>query len=204
MSTSSPPPHRLTLPSSSILDTLYEDEDIEDIVAITGSTAPDWLKRLTIPTNWQVLKLPDGPEQTSARIAVFGPLGNSEWQAADTVNVTGFTGWPSFYDVYHSADSVLRGLRSTDIVTRALPVPPIRWTAAMRSCGTAFVDDRRVWLQQSHYVASSEQPHASRLTVHTTLVDSTARERLAQNITQLTDEVYNGFLSALPEKRRAN
>jgi hypothetical protein len=204
VTTSSPPPRWQPLPSSSIVETLYEDEDIDDVVALTGPAAPEWLKQLTIPTNWHLLRLPDGPEQTLARIAVFGPLGNGEWQAADTINITGFTGWPTFYDVYHSADSALRGLRSTDIATRALPVPPIQWTAAMRSCGTALFGDRSVWLQQSHYVAGSDQPHASRLTVHTIVVDSALQEQLAENTTHLSDEVYHGFLSALSEERRAH
>jgi hypothetical protein len=203
VTTSSPPPRWQPLPSSSIVETLYEDEDIEDVVALTGPAAPEWLKQLTIPANWHLLRLPDGPDQALARIAVFGPLGNGEWQAADTINVTGFTGWPTFYDVYHSADSVLRGLRSTDIAIRALPVPPTQWAAAMRSCGTALFGDRSVWLQQSHYFAGSEQPHASRLTVHSILVDASCRERLAEDITQLSDEVYHGFLGALSEERHA-
>lgn len=203
VTTSSPQPRWQPLPSSSIVDALYEDEDIEDVVALTGATAPEWLKQLTVPTNWQLLGLSGGPEQKLARIAVFGPLGNGEWEAADTINVFGFTGWPTFYDVYRGADSVLRELDSTDIAVKALPVPPIQWTAAFRSSGTALFGDRSVWLQQSHYVAGSERPHASRLTVHSILVDSACRERLAENITQLSDEVYHGFLSALSEERCA-
>jgi hypothetical protein len=204
MTTSPPSPRWQPLPSSKIVDALYEDEDIDDVVALPGDAVPEWLKRLTIPTNWQLLGLPDGPEQAFARIAVFGPLGNGEWEAADTINVTGFTGWPTFYDVFHNADRMLRDLHSTGIAVKALPVPPFQWTAALRSSGTALIGDRSVWIQQSHYVAASEQPHASRLTVHSILVDSSCRERLAENITQLSDEVYHGFLNALSEERHAH
>jgi hypothetical protein len=203
MTTSSPSPRPQPLPPSSIFAALHEDEDIEDVVAMSGAAAPEWLRELTIPVNWQVLGLPQAPEQALARMAVFGPLGDGKWEAADTINVTGFTGWPTFYDVYHSADSVLRALHSTDITVKALPVPPIQWTAAVRSSGTALFGDQSVWLQQSHYVAGSEQPHASRLTVHTILVDSARQKQLADNIIQLSDEVYHGFLNALTKEQRS-
>jgi hypothetical protein len=203
MTTSSPSPRSQPLPPSSIFDALREDEDIEDVVAMSGAAAPEWLRQLKIPVNWQVLGLPQAPEQLLARMAVFGPLGDGKWEAADTINVTGFTGWPAFYDVYHSADSVLRALDSTDITVKALPVPRIQWTAAVRSSGTALFGDQSVWLQQSHYVAGSEQPHASRLTVHTILVDSARQEQLADNIIQLSDEVYHGFLNALTKEHRS-
>jgi hypothetical protein len=200
MTTSSPSPRSQPLPPSSIFDALREDEDIEDVVAMSGAAAPEWLRQLKIPVNWQVLGLPQAPEQSLARMAVFGPLGNGKWEGADTINVTGFTGWPYYYDVYHSADSVLRALHSTDITVKALPVPRIQWTAAVRSSGTALFGDQSVWLQQSHYVAGSEQPHASRLTVHTILIDSARQEQLADNIIQLSDEVYHGFLNALTKE----
>jgi hypothetical protein len=203
VTTSSPSPRWQPLPSSSIVDALYEDEDIEDIVALTGDAAPEWLRDLAIPTNWQLLGLPAGPEQALARMAVFGPLGNGEWEAADTINVTGFTGWPAFYDVYHSADSVLRALDSRHIAVKVLPVPPVQWTAAVRSSGTALLGDRSVWLQQSHYIAGSDEPRASRLTVHTILADSARQEQLAENIIQLSDEVYHSFLSTLTKERRS-
>ncbi len=202
MSTSSPSPRWRTLPSPSIVDSLHEDEDIEDVVVLSGAVAPEWLEQLSIPTNWQLLDLPANPGQALARIVVFGALGNGEWEAADMISVTGFTGWPAFYDVYRSADSVLRALDSTDIEVRALPVPPLQWTAAVRSSGTAIFGDRSVWLQQSHYIAGSERPQASRLIVHTILADSARQEQLADNIIHLSDQVYDGFLSTLTKERR--
>jgi hypothetical protein len=203
MTTSSPSPRWHHLPPSSIFDALREDEDIEDVVTLSGAAAPEWLRQLRIPAAWQVLGLPEVPERLLARMAVFGPLGKGKWEAADTINVTGFTGLPYFYDVYHSADSVLRALDSTDITVKALPVPRIQWTAVVRSSGRALFGDQSVWLQQSHYFAGSERPHASRLTVHTILVDSARQEQLADNIIQLSDEVYHGFLNALTKEHRS-
>jgi hypothetical protein len=203
MSTPPPSPRWSSLPSSSLVDALYEDEDIDDVVALSGAAAPEWLSQLSIPTNWQLLRLPEAPEQLPARMAVFGPLGNGEWQAADTIDVIGFTGWPTFYDVYRNGDGALRGLDSSDIVVKFLPVPPIQWTAAIRSSGTAHLGDRSVWIQQSHYVAGSAQPHASRLTVHSILVDSARRGELAEDVNQSSDAVYQGFINARVKEQSA-
>jgi hypothetical protein len=203
MSASSPSPGWRSLPSSSLVDALDEDEDIDDVVALSGAAAPEWLMQLSVPTNWQLFRLPETLEQAPARMAVFGPLGNGEWQAADTINVVGFTGWPTFYDVYRNADRALRGLDSRDIAVKVLPVPPIQWTAAVRSVGVALVSDRSVWIQQTNYVAGSDLPHASRLTVHTILVDSARREQLAEDINQSSDAVYQGFINARVKEQSA-
>ncbi|ORW17219.1 hypothetical protein [Mycobacterium palustre] len=79
---------------------LMEDEDIEDVVALSATDLPAWLERLSIPAGWQRLELPDRPEPRVARIAVSGSLGNGEWDAAETVGVFGYTGWPVFSDVF--------------------------------------------------------------------------------------------------------
>jgi hypothetical protein len=203
MSASSPSPRWRPLPSSSVVDALYEDEDIENVVALTGAEIPEWLQRLSIPVNWELVGLPDVPDQLIARMAVCGPLGNGEWEAADTISVFGYTGWPAFYDVFHNADRTLRGLNATGIAVRVLPVPQIQWTAAVRSSGIALIGDRSVWIQQSNYVTGSEQPHAGRLIVHSLFVDTACRDRLAEDIVQLSSGVYQGFVNALSNEHRA-
>ncbi|MBV8182745.1 MAG: hypothetical protein JO045_28930 [Mycobacterium sp.] len=197
MSTSSPSPRWRPIPSSSIVDVLYEDEDIEDVVALSGAAAPEWVQRSSIPMNWQLVRLPDASDQRTARMAVCGPLGDGEWEAAETISVIGFTGWPAFYEVFRNADRTLRGLNATEITVRVLPVPEIQWAAAVRSSGTAVIGDRSVWIQQSNYVAGSERPRAGRLIVHSLFVDSACRDRLADDITQLSDAVYQEYVAAL-------
>lgn len=197
MSTSSPSPQRRPLPSSSLVDVLYEDEDIVDIVALSGASAPEWLQRLSVPMNWQLVGLPDVPDQRTARMAVCGPLGKGEWEAADTISVFGFTGWPAFYDVFRNADRTLRGLNASAIAVQVLPVPAIQWVAAVRSSGTAVIGDRSVWIQQTNYVAGSEEPQAGRLIVHSVFIDAACRGRLAEDVTRLSDSIYQGFVAAL-------
>jgi hypothetical protein len=196
MSASSPSPRWRPLPTSSLVDTLREDKDIDDIDALSGAEIPEWLQRLSIPTNWQLLGLPDIPDQQVARMAVCGPLGNGEWEAAETISVFGYTGWPTFYDVLHNADCTLRDLNATGIAVQVLPVPPIPWTAAVHSRGIALIGDRSVWVQLSNYVAGSEQPHAGRLIVHSLFVDTECVPRLIQDVIQLSDAVYQGFIAA--------
>jgi hypothetical protein len=197
MTTSSPSQRWQPLPASSLLEALAEDEEIEDVVALSAADVPQWVQRLSIPTGWQSLDLPDNPEPPLARIAVQGSLGDGEWEAADTISVFGYTGWPVFYEVVHNADGMLRGLNATHIVFKALPVPSIQLTAAVRGSGTATIRGRRVWIQQSTYVAGSEQPHASRLIVHSLLVDAASRARLSADVAELSDTVYQGFVAAL-------
>jgi hypothetical protein len=201
MSASPPSPHWQPLPPSALVDVLREDEDIGDVVPLPRPEAPEWLQRLRVPIDWQLIELPDGADPPLTRMAVCGPLGNGEWEAADTISVFGYTGWPVFYDVFHNADRTLRGLNANDIAVRVLPVPPVQWAAALRCSGMASIGDRSVWMQQSSFVAGSEMPHASRLIVHSLFVDTTCRARLAEDVTQLSDAVYEGFVAALNEHR---
>ncbi|WP_156748059.1 hypothetical protein [Mycobacterium sp. E3198] len=197
MSALSPSPRWRPLPSSPLVDALREDEEIEDVVALSGAEVPEWVQRLSLPVNWELLELPDVPDQAICRMAVCGPRGNGEWDAADTISLFGYTGWPTFYDVLHNADGTLRALNGTEIAVQVLPVPPIQWTAAVRSSGVALIGERSVWVQVTNYVAGSEQPHAGRLIVHSVYLDTPSRARLAEDVTQLSDAVYQGFVAAL-------
>jgi hypothetical protein len=73
----------------------------------------------------------------------------------------------------------------------------------VRSSGIALIGDRSVWIQQSNYVTGSEQPHAGRLIVHSLFVDTACRDRLAEDIVQLSNGVYQGFVNALSNEHRA-
>jgi hypothetical protein len=200
MSAPSPSQNWPRIPFSSLVDVLVEDDEIEDVVALSGGEIPEWLRRLSIPMTWELIELPDAPDHVTMRRAVCGPRGNGQWDAAETINVFGYTGWPVFYDVLHNADRMLRSLRATGIATKVLPIPPLQWTAAVRSSGIALVDDRSVWLQQSNYVVGSEQAHAGRLIVQTLFVDTPYRDRLAQDVNQLSSDLYQGFVNAVSDE----
>lgn len=197
MRVSSTGPIRESLPPS-LVDALIEDEYIDDVVALPGVQVPGWLKLLGVRPGWELRPLPDNGNLPWARVAVTGHRGGGEWDAAETISVFGYTGRPLFSDVFHNADRMLRGMNATDIAVKVLPVPPIQWTAAVRSIGIANLGDQSVWIQQSNYVAGSEQPHAGRLFVHSLFVDTACRDRLSDDIGALSDAVYQGFVATLP------
>jgi hypothetical protein len=201
MSASSPSQRWQRLPTSSLVDVLTKDDDIEDVVAFSAADLPEWLAGVSLPVGWQRLEIPEQPEPPVARIAAYGSRGDGDWEAAETISVFGYTGWPVFYDVFHNADRTLRGLNAAGIAVKVLTVPRIQRAAAIRCTGTAVIGDRSVWVQQSHYVSGSEQPHASRLIVHSLFVETAYRARLTDDITRLSDAVYQGFIGALVEER---
>lgn len=194
---------RAMAPASSLIEVLNEDEDIEDVVPLSGQEVPDWLRRLSVPIGWHLIEIRNDSDPPLTRMVVHGPRGRGEWAAAETISVFGYTGWLTFYDVLHNADGTLHGLKATNITVQVLPVPPIQWTAAVRSSGIAVIGERSVWIQESNYVAGSEQPHEGRLIVHRLLVDTTRRAQLARDLTQLSDAAYTGFVAALPNQRSA-
>jgi hypothetical protein len=200
--TASPPPQPLPLTASSLVDVLFADEEITDIGALTGAQVPEWLQQLNTPQDWQLVKLSDNPEVPLARMAVHGPHTDGGWEAADTASMFGYTGWPMFYEVLRHADRTLLDLGAVDIVTKVLPIPPVQWAAALRSTGTAIIGGRRVWVQQSNFVAGSEQPNAGRLIVHSVFVDAASRARLARDTIQMSDAVYHGFVATLSNQQR--
>jgi hypothetical protein len=134
-------------------------------------------------------------------MAVLGPRADGGWEAAETISVFSYTGWPTVDQVFRNAASTLRALGASDIVTKVLPVPPTQWAAALRSTATALVGERRVWVQQSNFVDGSEQQNAGRLTVHSVFVDPSCRDRLAEDIAQQSGAVYEGFVAALNKQR---
>ncbi|MCV6968246.1 hypothetical protein AWB93_02990 [Mycobacterium bohemicum] len=178
---------------------LIEDEYIDDVAALPAVEIPEWLKRLGVPRGWELSPPADGTSAPWALVAVTGPRGSGEWDAAETISVFGYTGRPLFSDVFHNADRMLRGMNASDIAVKVLPIPPVQWTAAVRSSGIAHVRDRSVWVQQSNYVAGSDQPHAGRLIVHSLFVETASQARLSDDIREASDAVYEGFVAGLAD-----
>lgn len=193
--------------ASSMKGLLTENEwtEIEDVVALSGDRLPEWLQRLGFPQSWHPVTLPDHVEVPLARAAVHGKRGDGGWEAAETISVFGYTGWPMFSDVVEKSADALRALGASGVVTKMLPVPPRRWTAAVRSTGIALIDGRPVWakesnsawVQQSSYVAGSDDPHAGRLIVHSLFIGPRYRAGLSEEIAHLSEAVYQGFIGAL-------
>jgi hypothetical protein len=99
-----------------------------------------------------------------------------------------------------NAGGTLGALDAVDINTIVLSVPPVQWVAALRSSGTARIGGRPVWVQQSNFVAGSEERHAGRLIVQSIFVEDSHHAELAPEIAKLSDSVYHGFVASIRDK----
>jgi hypothetical protein len=182
--------------ASSLLDALADEfYGVNDLVALTAANTPGWIHQLAAPPHWHQLDLSDGETATvaPARTLVWGPRSDGGWDAADTVEVYGYTGLPSFGDVLDSTARSLRDLDAHDLFTHMVAVPAIRGVAAERSTGVVAMDDRRIWIQLTNYVAGSSEPHAGRLIVHSLYVAESFRHQLVNDIAVLTGTVQDTF-----------
>lgn len=182
---------------SPLVDALLADEGIDGLGARVGDQVPGWLQRSTVPEGWRLVGLADHPGVPLARLVLRGPLDDGEWEGTETISVFGYTGRPMFYDVFSNAAGALRNMGATNIVTSVLSIPPAQGAAALRSRGAALTGDRRVWAQQSTYVAGSDQPQSGRLIVHSLFVDARCWARLAEDIMLMSNAVHQGFVAAL-------
>lgn len=195
--------------ASSMAEVLEFEEDngfeIKDVIALAGDRVPDWLRRLGIPQGWELMPQSDEAEVPLARVAVQGPRDDGGWEATETISIFEYTGWPEFLDVLHKSAGTLRALSVANIVTKVLPVPSRRWTAAVRSSGVALIGGKpiwapngnAVWVQQTTFAEGSLEPHAGRLIVHSVFVDAVCRARLGADVAQLSDAVYQGFIASI-------
>lgn len=181
--------------ASSLLDALADRVyGVDDLVALAGSNTPDWVRELAAPPQWHQVDLPAAPTGVApARTLVWGPRADGGCDAADTVEVYGYTGLPSFGDVFNSTARSLRDLDVQDLRTRMLAVPAIAGVAAERSTGLVTMDERRIWIQLSNYVAGSSAPHSGRLIVHSLYVVERFHHQLNDDIAVLTATIQDTF-----------
>lgn len=182
--------------ASSLLDNLADESfGVKDLVALTGEHTPGWVHQLAVPPNWQRVDIPDTAPASlrPARTLARGPRADGGWEATDTVEVYGYTGFPLFGDVYNSTARTLRDLDAHDLQTRMLAVPAGPGVAAERSTALLEVEGRQVWIQLTNYVAGSDVPHAGRLIVHSLYIAGPVHLRLIDDIAVLTDTVHQMF-----------
>jgi hypothetical protein len=155
------------------------------------------------PPHWRPVEFPDAEPTlvAPARTLVWGERSDGGWDAADIVEVYGYTGLPSFGDVLGSTARSLRDLDAHDLHTRMVAVPAISGVAAERSTGLVAVDGRRIWMQLTNYVAGSDVAHSGRLIVHSLYVAERFHHQLANDIALLTGTVQDAF-TALATARR--
>lgn len=185
--------------AASLLEALADElRGVDDLAALTGPHTPHWVGGLAVPPHWHHLTLSDEQALMSpARVLGWRPRPDHGWEATDTVEVYSYTGIPVFDDVFRSTARTLRDLDALDLQTRLLAMPARTGVLAERSTALVAVEGRPIWIQLTHYVAGSEQPHAGRLIVHTLSVAEHYHRDLGGDIAVLTASVYNTVTSVL-------
>ena len=177
---------------------------VDDLVALTGTHTPGWVHQLPVPAHWQRLNLTD-PESVvaPAQMLVWRARPDGGWEATDTLQVYGYTGIPSFGDVWGSTARSLADLDAHDVRTGLVAVPSLPGVAAERSTAVLTVAGRRIWTQLTNYVAGSTTPHAGRLVVHSLNV-AAGHPELADDLTTLTRSVEETFASLVEAEAAAS
>lgn len=188
---------RWAVASSLVASLADEDFGVEDLVALTGVDTPAWVHRLAVPPHWQRVDVPDAESVVApARLLVWGPRPDGGWDAADTVQVYGYTGIPAFGDVLDSTARSLRDLNVRELRTGLVAMPSVPGVAAERSTAVMTIEGRRIWTQLTNYVAGSTERHAGRLIVHSLAV-AAGHPELAADLTALTRSVQDAVTASL-------
>ncbi len=169
---------------------------VDDFAHLGANDQSGWLKRLQIPDGWRIAQL-EGGDAAPARIAVRGARSSGGWDGSETITIFGFTGIFPIALVYSNIDCTLRALDAADITTRVLTAPPTPGVVAVRASGYLSAAGLQVWAQYSTYITGSEQLGAGRLIAHSVFVESGCRTKLAEDVTQLSDAVHQGFVASI-------
>lgn len=89
----------------------------------------------------------------------------------------------------------LRASIAEAITTRTLMTPQVPRATAVRSSGYFATAGLWIWAQYSTYVASSTRTDQGRLIQHSVFIESGCQARLSDNVTQLSDAIYQTFLA---------
>lgn len=109
----------------------------------------------------------------------------------------GFTGEPPDAVVRDNADRTLRDLDAEDIQTSTPLASLVPGVTAVRAKGYVVAAGRRVWAQYSTYVVGSTTPSKGRLIQQTILTGADCRDRLAEDIACLSNDLQQALLKAI-------
>lgn len=169
---------------------------VNDFTAVDPEILPEWLDGLGVPAGWRLADLEGGGAQPS-RIAVHTPSGSDRGLGCETIGIFRFTGIPPVDVVRDNADCTLRALHSDNISTQDLAAPPAPGVAAVRSSGYFDTAGLRVWAQYSTYIAGFD----GLLILHNMFIESSCREKLHDDVAQLSNAVHHAFLATISTTR---
>jgi hypothetical protein len=152
---------------------------------------------------WRVRKFQQGGALHASTAAAWrrresrcaAPQSDGGWDGCETINAFRFTGIPDIDVVWDHADRPLRDLHAEAITTHTLIPPQLPGTTAVRSSGCFSAAGLWIWAQYSTFIAGSIRADQGQLIQHSVFVESGCQARLNDNVIQLSDAIYQAFLT---------
>ncbi|TDZ82902.1 hypothetical protein DE4585_01694 [Mycobacteroides salmoniphilum] len=167
-------------------------EYVDGLAPVAAPELDEWLNALEIPQGWDAVPLPHEPRP--ARLTVCGPRPEGGYLATETLSIFHFTGSAPRRFASRYADRWLVDSGAESVGTYSL-MPPTVDVEAVRCTGFMTVDDRRVWVQSSIYLAGSPTPGNGILVEQVFIVESGYRARIRDDIADLGDAVQERFVN---------
>jgi hypothetical protein len=168
---------------------------VTDLALIQADELSTWLVALPVPVGWQIGRAENSPIQpTRTTIHRRDPVAG--WDACETINVFRFTGVPPHDIIRGNADYTLRAGGAHDIAIHPVQTPASATMTAIRSSGyLTLANQQSIWAQHSIYIADDDTQGL--LIEHGIFTVSNRRASLHNDITELTDAVYDTFVSTM-------
>ncbi|TDZ80103.1 hypothetical protein DE4585_03854 [Mycobacteroides salmoniphilum] len=165
-------------------------QHVDNLAQVAAPELAEWLAVLDIPRGWDVVALPHEPRPS--RLTVCGPRLQGGYLATETLSVFHFSGVAPRRFVARHADRWLVDSGAESVASYSL-IPPTADVEAVRCTGFMTLDDRRVWVQSSTYLASSAQSGVGILIEQVFVVESHYRAQIRDDIADLGDSVQALF-----------
>ena len=168
---------------------------VTGLTSVPAHQLPEWIQNLVAPNGWVVARVENQP--AVARVALFGPMADASWTAAETISVFSFTGVPPADVLRAHNGRPLRDLHADSITTYPLDASCRPDVTTVRSEGYFTTVGKRTWGQCSTYLVGSHRTGAGLLIEQVIFVEAARRGHLREDIAELADTVHEAFLTYL-------
>lgn len=169
---------------------------VHDLVMESGSSVPQWITRLSVPTGWRTGHLEEADIEP-CRIAVCGQRLDGGWDACETLSVFTFTGAPAADHLEQHCRRALAQLGVAALETVSLAVSSRTGVHGVRCSGRCTIAEREVWIQFTFYSAGSMASEEGCLVQQCIFVDANRLVALEDDVERLSDTLQVAFARAV-------
>ena len=193
---------RTSPPPSPVVSSLAEEvrRYVGSIDLVRADGLSYRLPGLSVPAGWTVVPTLPGPAPVTRMALCRMTPEQTAWGGCEVIALYQFTGSVPEDVVHDSADRTLRDLAAQNVRRYNITLPPIPGARAVRSSGSFVLGGRWVWGQFANYVVNTGA--VGGLVEHSLLVRAPRRARLARDIGELTEGVYQSLVASLVAGRR--